>query len=255
MAMQIRRFPDAQSVASAAADEFTKRAQDAIRANGRFNVALAGGSTPKAMNAILADRAQHGMPPRIPWDKVHIFFGDERHVPPDHNDSNYRMTNESLLSKIKIPAGNIHRVKCENPDAGAAAEEYDRELTANFNLKGNELPRLDLILLGMGPDGHTASLFPGTEAVHNLSQRVVANWVPKFNTWRVTFTRPVINNAAAVLVAAGGADKADPLSEVMGSGSPDTYPVKYVKPTNGDLLWFVDAAAAAKLPANVASAG
>jgi 6-phosphogluconolactonase len=244
---QIRTFNDPQEVASAAGDQFTRLAREAIAANGRFTVALAGGSTPKALYTMLGERAQHNMPPRLAWDKIHLFFGDERHVPPDHADSNFRMASESLISKIRIPAGNVHRVKTENPDAAAAAADYDHQLIETFGLTGSALPRFDLILLGMGPDGHTASLFPGTEAVKVLNQRVVANWVPKFNTWRVTFTRPVLNNAATVMLLVCGPDKADPLSQVMGTGSPDTYPVKYVQPTDGQLIWLLDKAAAAKL--------
>jgi len=125
-------------------------------------------------------------PKLVDWSRVHIFFGDERHVPPDHADSNYRMAKETLLSKVLIPAANVHRIQTENPDAAKAAEQYDRELVKAFQLNGeDQMPRLDLIFLGMGPDGHTASLFPGTTAVHELKKRVVANWVPKFNTCHV----------------------------------------------------------------------
>lgn len=240
----IRVFEDLQQVASAAADEFVARAKRAIQHHGRFTAALSGGSTPKTMHTILAERSAKD-PKLVDWSRVQILFGDERHVPPDHPDSNYRMANETLLSKVPIPAANVHRMRCENPDAAKAAEEYDRELVNVFQLKGDEqLPRFDLIFLGMGPDGHTASLFPGTTAVHELKKRVVANWVPKFNTWRVTFTRPVINQAECVLLMVCGKDKAQPFAEVMGQGSPDVYPVKYVQPTHGELIWLVDTAAA-----------
>jgi 6-phosphogluconolactonase len=240
----IRVFEDLQQVASAAADEFVVRAKRAIQHHGRFTVALSGGSTPKTMHTILAERSAKD-PKLVDWARVQILFGDERHVPPDHADSNYRMANETLLSKVPIPAANVHRMRCENPDAAKAAEEYDRELVNVFQLKGDDqLPRLDLIFLGMGPDGHTASLFPGTTAVHELKKRVVANWVPKFNTWRVTFTRPVINQAECVLLMVCGKDKAQPFAEVMGQGSPDVYPVKYVQPTHGELIWLVDRVAA-----------
>jgi len=157
------------------------------------------------------------------------------------------MANETLLSKVPVPKENIHRMLCEKP-AEEAADEYDAELVRAFNLKGaDQLPRLDLILLGMGPDGHTASLFPGTAAVQELKKRVVANWVPKMNTWRVTFTRSVLNQSECVLLMVCGQDKASPLHEVMGQGTPDTYPVKYVQPTHGELIWIVDRAAAAGL--------
>lgn len=240
----IRILDDLQQVAAAAADEFIARAKRAITHHGRFTVALSGGSTPKTTHTILAERSAEN-PRLVDWSRVQILFGDERHVPPDHPDSNYRMAKETLLSKIPIPSTNIHRIRCENPEAAKAAEEYDRELIKVFQLKGeNQLPRFDLIFLGMGPDGHTASLFPGTTAVHELKKRVVANWVPKFNTWRVTFTRPVINQAECVLLMVCGQDKAEALSEVMGQGNPDVYPVKYVQPTHGELVWLVDKAAA-----------
>ncbi|PYY04472.1 MAG: 6-phosphogluconolactonase [Acidobacteria bacterium] len=243
----IHVLEDLQQVAAAATDEFVARAKRAISHHGRFTVALSGGSTPKTMHSILAERSAKN-PKLVDWSRVQILFGDERHVPPDHADSNYRMAKETLLSKVPIPAANIHRIHTENPDAAKAAGEYDRELVKVFQLKGDDqLPRFDLIFLGMGPDGHTASLFPGTTAVHELKKRVVANWVPKFNTWRVTFTRPVINQAECVLLMVCGKDKAQPFSEVIGQGSPDVYPVKYVQPTHGELIWLVDRAAAATL--------
>ena len=241
---KLRILDDLPQVASAAADEFVARAKRAIQHHGRFTVALSGGSTPKTMHTILAERSAKN-PKLVDWSRVQILFGDERHVPPDHPDSNYRMANETLLSKVPIPPGNVHRIRCENPDAAKAAEEYDRELVKVFQLKGeDQMPRFDLIFLGMGPDGHTASLFPGTTAVHEFKKRVVANWVPKFNTWRVTFTRPVINQSECVLLMVCGQDKVEPLREVMGQGSPDVYPVKYVQPTHGELIWIVDRAAA-----------
>jgi 6-phosphogluconolactonase len=247
-----RVLEDLQEVATAAADEFIARANRAIRHHGRFTVALSGGSTPKTMHTILAERMVKN-PKLVDWARVQILFGDERHVPPDHPDSNFRMAKETLLSKVPIPAANIHRVRCENPDAARAAEEYDHELVKVFQLKGeDQMPRFDLVFLGMGPDGHTASLFPGTTAVHELKKRVVANWVPKFNTWRVTFTRPVINQAECVLLMVCGKDKAEPFAEVMGQGSPDVYPVKYVQPTHGELVWLVDKQAAG---AGLAQAG
>ncbi len=239
----IRVLEDLQAIARAAADEFVELRQEAIKAHGRFTVALSGGSTPKALHAVLAERSTEN-PRLIDWSRVQVFFGDERHVPPDHPDSNFRMANETLLSKVPIPKENIHRIHCENPDAAEAAAEYDAELARAFQLKQGEFPRFDLVLLGMGPDGHTASLFPNTEALKETTKRVVANWIEKFNTWRVTFTRPTINNAAAVMLMVAGEDKADALAEVMDGGSPETYPVKYVKPVSGKLIWIVDRAAA-----------
>ncbi|HET9744007.1 MAG TPA: 6-phosphogluconolactonase [Terriglobales bacterium] len=237
MNKQVRIFEDLQHVAEAAADEFTARAQQAIARNRRFTVALAGGSTPKTMYSILAQRSAK-KPDELDWKQIQVFFGDERHVPPTDPDSNFRMANETLLSKVPLPASNIHRIHCEEPDANVAAEQYDRELVSSFALTGDEMPRFDLILLGMGPDGHTASLFPGTAAVQELSKRVVANWVPKLKTWRVTFTRPVLNQAECVLLMVCGAEKASALKQVMGDGSPEEFPVKYV--AAGEVNWFVD---------------
>jgi len=243
----IRILDNLEQVASSAVDEFVARAQRAIEHHGRFTVALSGGSTPKTMHTVLAERCVEN-PTLVDWSRVQVFFGDERHVPPDHPDSNYGMARDTLLSKVPIPPANVHRMRCENPDAAKAAAEYDRELIASFQLQGEDhLPSFDLIFLGMGPDGHTASLFPGTDAVQETKKRVVANWVPKMKTWRVTFTRPVINNAKCVMPMICGKDKAAPLREVMGEGDPDKYPIKYVQPTHGELVWIVDKTAAAGL--------
>src|SRR5262245_15488639 len=156
---EVRILPDTTVLARAAADEFIRAARAAVAAHGRFMVALSGGSTPKASFALLAADELHGAS-KLPWDKTHIFFGDERHVPPDHPDSNYRMANEALLTKVPILPGNVHRVRAEL-DAATAAAEYETELCRVFNLRPGDVPRFDLIMLGMGPDGHTASLFPG----------------------------------------------------------------------------------------------
>lgn len=239
----VRILDNLQAIAQAAADEFAAVCRQSIKDHGRFTAALSGGSTPKALHAVLVERSKAN-PKFIDWSRVQIFFGDERHVPPDHPDSNFRMANETLLSKVPIPKENVHRIHCENPEAAQAAAEYDAELTEVFRLKDSAFPRFDLILLGMGPDGHTASLFPKTAALNELSKRVVANWVEKFNTWRVTFTRPTINNATSVMLMVAGEDKAAALAEVMNGGSAEMYPVKYVKPASGKLIWIVDRAAA-----------
>ena len=180
-------------------------------------------------------------------NRVFLFFGDERHVPPTEPESNYRMVNESLLAKIAIPAGNVFRVKAENPDAKAAASDYEAQIQKFFELKPRDFPRFDLILLGMGPDGHTASLFPGSAALSEQSRLVVANWVAKFNTHRITFTFPVLNHAAEVLFMACGADKADMLHQVLESSNYPPFPSQQVRPSDGQLLWMLDEAAAAKL--------
>jgi len=235
-------LPTAADLFHAAAEEFVRVARTAIGAQGRFAVALSGGSTPKALYSLLATNYADFV-----WNRVFLFFGDERHVPPTDPESNYRMVNESLLTKIAIPAENVFRVRTENPDATAAAAEYEAQLRRFFELKPNEFPRFDLILLGVGPDGHTASLFPDSPALDESSRLVVANWVAKFNTHRITFTFPVLNRAAEVLFLASGADKAEMLHQVLEGKSNPPLPSQRVQPSDGKLLWMLDEAAAAKL--------
>ncbi|MGB6384458.1 MAG: 6-phosphogluconolactonase [Terriglobales bacterium] len=226
----------------AAAEEFVRTARAAIGAQGRFTVALSGGSTPKALYSLLATNYADFV-----WNRVFLFFGDERHVPPTDSESNYRMVKESLLSKISIPDGNVFRVPAENPDAAAAASDYEGQIRRFFALKSGEFPRFDLILLGMGPDGHTASLFPDSAALDEQSRLVVANWVAKFNTHRITFTFPVLNRAAEVMFLASGPDKADMLHQVLEGKNTPPLPSQRVQPSDGKLLWLLDEAAAAKL--------
>ena len=176
----IEVLANAPDLFHAAAEEFVRAGRSAIGAQGRFSVALSGGSTPKALYSLLAANYAD-----FAWNRVFLFFGDERHVPPTDAESNYRMINESLLTKITIPAENVFRVKAENADADAAAADYEQQLRRFFELKPGEFPRFDLILLGMGPDGHTASLFPDSAALDEQSRLVVANWVAKFHIpWR-----------------------------------------------------------------------
>jgi len=234
----------------AAAEEFVRVARTAIGAQGRFTVALSGGSTPKALYSLLAANYTDFV-----WNRVFLFFGDERHVPPTDPDSNYRMVNEALLTKIAIPSENVFRVPAENPAAAAAASDYESRLRRFFELRPEirpgdrpgEIPRFDLILLGMGPDGHTASLFPDSPALDEQSRLVVANWVAKFNTYRITFTFPVLNRAAEVMFMASGADKADMLRQVLEGTSTPPLPSQRVQPSDGKLLWMLDEAAAAQL--------
>ena len=226
----------------AAAEEFVRAARAAIGAQGRFTVALSGGSTPKALYSLLASNYADFV-----WNRVFLFFGDERHVPPTDPESNYRMVEESLLTKIAIPAENVFRVAAENPDAAAAASDYENQLRRFFKINSGEFPRFDLILLGMGPDGHTASLFPDSAALDEQSRLVVANWVAKFNTHRITFTFPVLNRAAEVMFLASGADKAEMLHQVLEGKNIPPLPSQRVQPSDGKLLWMLDEAAAAKL--------
>jgi 6-phosphogluconolactonase len=239
----VRVLTDPPAVFAAAAVEFLQRARTSIQASGQFTVALSGGSTPRNLYSLLATQSD------FPWGQIRFFFSDERHVPPDSPDSNFRMAYESLFSRAPIPQENIFRVPAEIPDADLAAQSYEQTLRQFFHLEGKKeddaLPRFDLILLGLGPDGHTASLFPGTAALHEDERLVAANWVEQSKTWRITFTYPVLNNAAAILFIATGAEKQEALLQVLqGNPDPETYPAQGIKPTNGSLIWLVDQAAA-----------
>lgn len=241
---EIRILTTPQELFAAAAEEVVRAAKDAVAQRGRFSIALAGGSTPKGLYNLLATNARS----ILPWDRMFFFWGDERHVPPKDHDSNYRMADESMLSKIPVAPGNVFRLKTENPDAAAVAEDYEQTLRKFFNLSAGQFPRLDLILLGMGPDGHTASLFPGTAALQEKSRLVVANWVEKMQASRLTLTLPVLNAAAEVAFVVSGTDKAPALREVLESEAPgDLYPAKLVRPSNGKLIWLIDRAAASQL--------
>jgi len=233
------------AVAAAAAQEFVRLGAEAIAARGRFAVALAGGSTPRALYTLLADEAAPYRA-QIAWDRVHVFFGDERQVDPDHPDSNCRMATESLIGKVPIPVEQVHRIRGENPDADRAAEEYDGILAADFQLGAGDRPRFDLVLLGMGPDGHTASIFPGSAAARITDRFVAGVRVEPPGHDRVTLTLPALNAAAAVVFMVTGRDKAAALARIAAG---QDLPAGRVRPTNGTLLWLVDRAAAASLPA------
>jgi 6-phosphogluconolactonase len=189
---------------------------------------------------------------QVDWAKVHVFWGDERSVTPDHADSNYRMARQAMLLRLPIPPAQVHRIEAERADRDAAAREYQAIIAKTFGVDASgEPPAFDLMLLGMGPDGHTASLFPHTTALTETKRWVVVNFVPKFSTDRVTLTTPILNQAREVLFLVAGADKAQPLAEVL-EGPPDTarLPSQLIKPATGELLWFVDRLAAAKLTAS-----
>jgi 6-phosphogluconolactonase len=242
--VEVRRLTTPQDLFQAAADEVLRTATNAVAQRGRFVMSLAGGSTPRNLYTLIAANASA----TLPWDKMFFFWGDERHVPPHDPESNYRMVNETLLSKVPIPPANIFRVPTENPDAAAAAESYEQTSRKFFELAPGELPRFDLILLGMGPDGHTASLFPETAALQEKSRLVVANWVEKLKTHRITLTLPVLNASRSVVFLVSGIDKASALREVLEGNAPaEKYPSKLVRPTDGKLIWFVDRAAASEL--------
>ena len=247
-ASEIKIVSDVSELNRAAADEFSNCAQGSIQARGRFSVALSGGSTPRGIYGLLAD--DQSIPEkRLPWEKIFVFFGDERHVPPTDEESNYRMAHESLLSKIPIPEQNVFRVAAEL-DAETAATQYEQQLVRFFQMGPSESeawPRFDLIMLGMGPDGHTASLFPGSSALHETQRKVVANWVEKFNSFRITFTFPVLNHAAEVMFTVSGESKAEILKDVLKNPDKNLYPSQRVQPEDGRLWWVVDRVAASLL--------
>ena len=225
-----------------------------MQQNGAFSVALSGGSTPKTLYTLLVNDT--GLRAQVPWDKIQFFFGDERHVPPDHADSNFRMANESMLSKVSLRADQIHRIKAENPDAEKAALEYEQDLRGSFKLSGSQLPRFDFFMVGMGDEGHALSLFPGTKALHDNGRLVMRNWVGKFYTERITMTAPVANNAAMVVFMVTRADKAPALKAVLeGPYEPEQLPSQLFAPTSGKLLWLVDTAAAGMLSVGIRAAG
>lgn len=241
---EIQVVTNAEELSLKAAEEFVHRAEEAVQARGIFTIALAGGSTPKSLYTLLASDTA-SFREQVPWNKVHFFWGDERHVPPDHPDSNYRMVQERLLSQVPVPPENVHRILTENPDVGKAADEYEQVLRDFFELHEGKWPRFDLVLLGMGPDGHTASLFPGTNAIHEQTHLVAAPWVEKQNTYRVTLTPPVLNNALCTIFLVSGAEKAEALRAVLeGNLEPDRFPAQIIRPKQGTLLWLVDQAAA-----------
>ena len=236
--MNVLVYESPAELARAAARDFVAKAEAAISERGRFAVALAGGSTPKATYEILArDHAGD-----LDWASVHAFFGDERTVPPDHEDSNYRMAREALLDHV--PVGSVHRMRGELPPEEAAAA-YEEEMREFF---GEVPPRFDLILCGIGEDGHTLSLFPETAALDVTDRLVVANPVLKLETTRLTLTIPVANAARAVSFLVAGEGKAEALKEILeGGADPRACPAKYVRPEDGDLTWMADRAAAGLL--------
>lgn len=232
---EIKVLPDVSSLAREAAERIVAAAVQAIDTHGTFSLALSGGSTPRPVYELLS---QEPFRSHVNWNKVEIYFGDERCVPPDSPQSNFKMANETLLSRVPIPDQSVHRIRGEM-DPHQAAKEYGQMLKERFGDGG-----LDLVLLGMGPDGHTASLFPGTQAVHETHHRCVANFVPKLNAWRVTMTAAFINRSDQVMFLVAGADKSQILSTVL-EEPPDVerYPVQSIRPA-GRLIWLMDAAAA-----------
>jgi 6-phosphogluconolactonase len=233
---EVTVLPDPAALASAAAEAFVTLANAAISQTGRFTVALSGGSTPKALHAVLAER----FAAQVDWSRVHLFWGDERTVPPEDPQSNFGMARDTLFNSLSIPEANIHRMRGER-DPSRAAEEYQELLLEFFGGP----PHFDLVLLGMGDDGHTASLFPSTTAIWEPSDRyVVANFVDKLDAWRITLTAGAINAADCVIFLVAGANKTERLKEVLyGDHRPNDLPSQLIRPTRGRLLWLVDRAA------------
>jgi 6-phosphogluconolactonase len=238
---QIRVYDNLEGLARATAEIFVARSQ---QTPGAFRVALSGGHTPIALHELLAASPYRE---RVAWNRVQFYWGDDRCVPPDDERSNYRMARETLLEPLGIPVTQIHRMRTELPPP-EAADKYEQELRATFIIAEGALPRFDFNLLGMGPDGHTASLFPHTVALTETKRLVVANEVPQLETTRITLTAPVFNAAATTIFMIAGADKADALQAVLrGPTNPDEYPSQLIAPTDGELLYLLDRAAAAKL--------
>jgi len=243
-AAEIRVLTTPQELFAVAAEEVVRTATEAVSQRGRASIALSGGSTPKSLYNLLATNARS----MLPWEQMYFFWSDERHVPPGDPDSNYRMVDEAMLSKVPVPPANVFRAAGENPDATAAAEAYESALRKFFQVSTEQTPQFDLILLGMGPDGHTASLFPGTKGLQEKSRLVIANWVEKLKTHRISFTFPLINAARCVAFLVSGTDKAAVLKSVLEENVPgEQYPAKMVNPTPGKLIWFLDRAAASGL--------
>jgi 6-phosphogluconolactonase len=239
--------PDAAALAYRSAQYFTEMIEEAVAGRGRARIAISGGTTPAAAFVLLAD-PQQPWRARVPWDRLEVYWVDERMVPAEHAESNYRMTRASLLDKVPIPAAQIHRIEGElEPEAAAA--RYESELRNSFRLEGAEIPRFDLVALGLGDDGHTASLFPHTVAIHELGRLAVANHVPQKDSWRVTLTWPLINHASSVFFMIGGAEKAEAIKQVfLGPRDPERLPSQLIWPASGILTLILDKAAAALLP-------
>jgi 6-phosphogluconolactonase len=235
-------FADAETLAVAAAEYCIAQARVAIAARGRFHLALAGGSTPRRLYQLLAAPAYRD---RIDWRSVEIWFGDERCVPPDHADSNYRMADEAMVGKLAIPADQVHRMPADAADPQAAAADYARQL--GERVPAGKLPVLDLVLLGMGPDGHTASLFPDTDILAVRDRAVAAVYVERLHAWRLSLTLPVLEQARNLLFLVAGADKAPMIGRVLGDvADAAVYPVQRIH-RDGGVLWMLDEAAASGL--------
>ncbi len=241
--MDVAIYPDSNTLSHEAAHYIVRLATEAITSHGQFTIALSGGSTPKVLYALLGNEPYRS---QIDWALVEIFWSDERCVPPDSSDSNYQLAQEALFSKVPIAASQIHRMPADKADRDAASLEYTEEMQRVFGTDG--IPSFDLLQLGMGPEGHTASLFPHQASLHEQQRLVMPVTVPKPPPPRLTFTPPLLNAARHVLFLVTGSDKADAIQAVLeGSYQPDEYPAQIVRPPHGEVTWMLDTAAAGKL--------
>ena len=240
---EVRTFDDLEHLSWAAATHFEQLARIKTIEKKPFSVALSGGSTPKLLYELLGSPTFGG---RVRWTNVHLFQVDERCVPPDDPQSNYRMIRQALLASAPLPEENFHRMAAERPEREQSAREYAEELGRILRPAPGECPCLDLVFLGMGPDGHTASLFPGSQALEERSAWVAPNFAPGLKSFRLTLTLPVLNAAAHVIFLVAGADKAETLRQVL-EGPEGQFPAQLIKPTLGKVSWFLDKSAAKQL--------
>jgi len=235
-------YATAEELAQGAASILGSLLHTGAHDRGMATLALSGGGTPRRVYQVLASQA---LRPLVPWERIHVFWGDERCVPPEHPDSNFRMADEALLRHVPIPGANIHRMKGElPPDQGRAM--YEQELSAVFHLAAGTMPEFDVVLLGLGDDGHTASLFPGTDSLSEGTRPVTSVFVEKLRSNRVTLTLPAINNARHIIFLVSGRGKAAILGEVLKNGE-QKFPAQRVRPIKGDLRWLIDQEAASQL--------
>lgn len=239
--------PDAAALTKRAARYFVEAAEQAVAARGRARIAISGGSAPKPVFELLASPNEPWRA-RMPWERLELYWVDERCVPPDHPASNYRMAREAMIDRVPLPAEQVHRIEGElEPEVAAA--RYESQLRNSFRLEGAETPPFDLIQLGLGTNGHTASLFPRTPALHELARLAVANHVDDKVAWRITLTWPVINQGAQVFFLVSSEEKAAVLKEVfMGPSDPERLPSQLIRPASGILTLLLDRPAAALLP-------
>ncbi len=239
--------PMPEEVAKLSADLFAAKVKEAVEARGVARIAISGGSTPRAVFELLADPASPYLT-TIPWSQLQLFWVDERCVPPTDHESNFLMTKTAMLDKVPLPPANIHRMEGER-DPEEAASRYEAEIRNSFKLEGAQTPTFDLILLGLGPDGHTASLFPHTAGLNEMARIVIANHVPQKNSWRISLTWPVITQGREVAFLIEGEEKAEMVKTVWnGTYDPESWPAQLIRPASGRLTLLMDTAAAAQLP-------